>query len=100
MAEDATSRNSLVTVTVDGITVTIDPQIPKKLKFFKLFRDIQKGPNNSSALYAVIELPEMLFGDQMPGIEAALSPDTDDLTVDVLYDFMMKVISEVGAKNS
>jgi len=86
-----------MTVTVDGIVVKIDPNVVRKVKFFKLFKDIQSG--GAESINAITELPDMLFGEQMPAIEAALSLD-DDLSIEVLYEFIAKVLSEVGAKNS
>jgi len=87
----------MIAVTVEGITVKIDPGVIKKVKFFKLFKEIQNGGPES--INAVTELPDLLFGEQMSTIESALSPN-EDLSIEVLYEFIAKVLSEVGAKNS
>lgn len=83
-------------VTVDGITVTVDPKVMNNWRTTKILRSLDDGAEG--ALH-IVDLVEKVLGDDLPRVEDELEKANGDLTNDVMAEFLRKVL-EAAAPNS
>jgi hypothetical protein len=90
-----------VELTIDGITVNVNPNIVKKRSFLmalgKVYTSLESKDNPFEAILSPV--PEMLFGDKLSEVELHLG-EGEEPDIDTLYEFIGKVVEGLNAKNS
>lgn len=85
------------TVTVDGITITVDMRLLEDIRTVRLIAEAQKGDTN--AAFQAIELFDRILGDQRKSVEEALADSDGFIKAEDYMEFCGRVFEAVGGKN-
>ena len=78
------------TVTVDGVTVTIDPGVTDDYRFMRLIRESQKNA------MAAVDVLDALLGDQMAAVEEHFEdPETGRVPIEAMTGFLETLFKEL-----
>ena len=84
-------------VTVDGITLDVDVHVISDIRTLRLVRDIQR--TGDDAVFAALDLFDLLLGDQRDRVEKALEDADGHVDAERYIEFCGRVFEAVGAKN-
>lgn len=82
------------TVTVDGITVSIDMEIMEDIETIEIIADTQDGNP-----LAMIKLFRHIFGKEYENIKKKLKGDARTLNIKKITDWFAAVMEAINAKN-
>lgn len=95
MAEHVVPKTKTKTVTVQGIEVTVDPNLFDDLETFELLSRLNPADGTNPDVFAFFALVDKILGSQYKKVKDSLRDDEGRVPMDKMGDFIAELMTKI-----